>query len=178
MRHRLAQAQLRPCGQCSAVQEAVQIGAVNGGVRRTVLRDGALAQWQRAQDGAALGVQTLQALGEKRHLRQSLAQAPSLQAARGVGPELHARPHFAEHGGLFGHGDRRALARASQGRGQAADAGARDQHRCVFAVAHAGSPINTGKPCTAEKSRSCVTKADAPMSSAVASCTASGSLRR
>lgn len=50
-----------------------------------------------------------------------------------------------------------------------------DVYRCGDAT---HPPVSTGIPCTPAKSRSCVTSAAAPMSSAVASCSASGSFSR
>ena len=124
MRDRLAQTQLSARDQRGLVQEAVQIGAVEGGVRRAVQRLCALTQTQRPQDPTGLGVQRLQVGRKSRHLRQRFVQAPSLQTTRDVGADLYARPHFAERGGLFDHGDRQALARTGQCRGHATDASA------------------------------------------------------
>jgi hypothetical protein len=49
---------------------------------------------------------------------------------------LHTRPHFTERGGLFGHGHRPALPCTGQGRSQAANASASNQHLRALGVCH------------------------------------------
>ena len=77
-------------------QQAVQIGAVDGDIGRTVAVHHALPQRRARQHLAAAAAAGHQLLGHGRHGVQGLLQPPGLQAAHHVGPQLHAGPHLGE----------------------------------------------------------------------------------
>jgi hypothetical protein len=75
-------------------QQAVQIGAVDGGVGRAVAAHRGLAQRQRGEHTAVHGAAHLQVLRKGGHSVQRRLQAPGLQATHGVGAQLHASAHL------------------------------------------------------------------------------------
>ncbi|MNV61669.1 hypothetical protein D3C71_1541870 [compost metagenome] len=109
-------------------QQAMQIGAVDGGIGGAIPLDRRGPQWHGAQFFAADGIAHLQARGKRRHGLQRLLQSPGLQPPHHIGPDLHARTHFAERGGPFVQPHIQSRTRRTQGRRQAANATASDQH--------------------------------------------------
>jgi hypothetical protein len=84
-----------------------------------------------------LGIARLQARGKSGHLRQRLAQAPGLQDARHIRPDLDARAHLTELRCAFDQLHWHALLRTRQGSGHAANAAACNQHLLACHVCHA-----------------------------------------
>ena len=77
-------------------QQAVQVGAVDGGIGGAVALHGGRAQRHRGQGVAAQRATHLQLIRKSRHRLQGPLQAPGLQAPHGVRPQLHTRAHLAE----------------------------------------------------------------------------------
>ena len=125
--HRLAPLHLNTRRLHRRVQQSLQIGTVDGGVRRAIQRLRPSSQTQSPQHLAAVGITGLQALGKSRHLRQCAAQTPSMQHTRHIGPHLDARPHLAQLGRTLEQLHRQALARTGQSGGQTADTAPCDQ---------------------------------------------------
>ena len=113
--------------QGGAAQQAVQIGAVDGGVRRAIALHGACAQRQRAQVGATGGVAHLQPVGEGGDGVQLVLQAPGAQDARHIRAKLHAGAHLGEFRRALEQANFPAGARHGQRGRQPADAATGNQ---------------------------------------------------
>ncbi len=109
------------------MKQAVQVCAVDGGMRCAVALERVLAQAQHAQFAAAASVAHLQHAGKGGDLRQCILQAPIVQQARHVGTELNAGADFAEDRGAFEQAYVPAGAATCQRRGHAANTAPRDQ---------------------------------------------------
>ena len=135
--HCLAQPNVHPSALSRPVQQALQIGAVDGGVRRAIQSLSTFAQGQGAQHLPGLGIARLQLLRKSGHLRQRVAQPPGLQDARQVRPNLDARAHLAELRCALKQLHRHAVLRTRDSSGQAANAAACNQHLLACHVCHA-----------------------------------------
>ncbi len=109
-------------------QQAMQVGAVDGGVSRAVALHRRAAQGHGRQLLARERAAHPQTPRKCRHILQRALQAPGLQAAHHIGPELHACAHLAESGGTFIQAHLPPGTRSPQGCGQPANAAPRDQH--------------------------------------------------
>ena len=149
----VVQQQLRAAlGLHGAQQQAVQIGAGNGGVTRAVALHRTRAQRQLPQHRARLRAAHLQQRRKAGHRVQAAAQAPAFQQAHHVGAELDACAHFREHGILLDQLHRQATRATGQRGGQATNATA-DNEYLFLHVGHCHRgvprPIPPAKPSAA-----------------------------
>ncbi|KEH09420.1 hypothetical protein GY14_12490 [Delftia tsuruhatensis] len=127
------------------LQQLLQIGPVDGGVGSAVAMHGLAAQRHVPQFLPCGGAAHPQAVRQRHHLLQRLLQAPGLQAAHHIRPQLDSSPHFAEHACLFEKTHFPARPRCTNRGSQATNAAAGNQHLLVHArIVPLPSPMVAG----------------------------------
>ena len=121
-------------------QQAVQVGAVDGGVGRAVARPADGPQTEDAQRGRVVRVAHLQRLGKGCAGAQRTGQAPGLKHPDGVGTKLQTGPHLTERGGLLQQVHPHASARQGQRTRQPPDAAPGDDDLLIHGGDCAGPP--------------------------------------
>ena len=114
-----------------AQQQAVQVGAVQGGVGLGVAGQGHGTQAQLPQPLAAVCIAHPQQLGKGGAGLQLVRQAPGMQHAHRIGPQLQARAHFAKGAGLLQHVHRNPGPGQRQRAGQTPNAATGDHHMFI-----------------------------------------------
>ena len=111
----------------------MQILAVRDPVRRPVSHGDPAAEWQARQLRAGAPVAHAQRLGYADVRAQRVGDAELAQDTGAVGTELDAGAVLVKCGAPFEHVRADAVARQRQGRREAADAAAGDEHRSRLA---------------------------------------------
>ena len=109
-------------------QALVQIGAVDGEVRRPVAVHEVVAHGHLPQASAVQGITHLEVAGHKAALRQQVLQTPGVQTLHGVRAQANACAHLGEGLCLFNQLAGGAHMAQGQCSGQAAYAASGDQY--------------------------------------------------
>ncbi len=121
-------------------QHAVQVGAVQHQIGKSVALDRALTQVEQGPSLSRAPQADLLARRHAGHRAQGRLQAQAEQAARAIGAHLDARAHLAEAAGLLEHIDVDARAQQGERRRQTADACT--NHRHLACLRHARLSLN------------------------------------